>query len=127
MQYRRLILFRSENDKTLDQVKEAIERDPQVGVSVVAENQLIVNDGNIAINVWLDAAAYVPVESGEIAEEFAAGRPDRNEIAACDRRFVLVCDPYPDETDFNTLFLLEGNLESLVGGKTFDPNSTQFT
>ncbi|AFY76491.1 MAG: hypothetical protein IGR93_00985 [Hydrococcus sp. C42_A2020_068] len=61
-----------------------------------------------------------------MAETFASDRTDKAEIAACDRRLEIICQPDPDLDYFNNyLFVLE-ELGSFVGAKTWEGITGKF-
>lgn len=63
--------------------------------------------------VYLSSEPHVLVESQEMAELFAATRPEQEEIATCKRRFEVIGNPNMDY--FNDyLFVLQA-LESFSG------------
>lgn len=75
--------------------------------------------------IYLSSESHVLEESQEMAELFAAARPDKEEIATCNRRFeVIGTDPNMDY--FNDyLFVLQA-LESFSSVKIWEGAAQEF-
>lgn len=82
--------------------------------------------GGWTCSVHLSSEPYVLVESQEMAELFAAARPDQEEIATCNRRFEVVVGTDPNMDYFNDyLFVLQA-LESFSGAKVWEGAAQEF-
>ena len=96
----------------------------EVKVSTAAD-RLVAHIGDWWISLTLNEMPHVIEESREIAEDYAAERPDSALIAACDRRIEVSSAEDPDMDYFNDyLFVLEP-LEAL-GAILFDDETEMF-
>lgn len=85
--------------------------------------EVIIGEWNCC--VYLSSEPHVLVESQEMAELFAAARPDREEIATCNRRFeVIGTDPNMDY--FNDYLFVLQVLESFPSVKVWEGAAQEF-
>jgi len=119
-----LVLFHSDHSITIQQVAEALQSLPRVEVTVVDPTRIIVHQDQWSFTVTYTDRPYVRTELQEMAERFASGRPDKDFIATCDRRFAISWVPDPNMAYFNTWLFVTHKVESLVDGITLDSTWT---
>ena len=140
------VLFSSRRDVTLEQAKAALESD-STEVSLMERragqhSQRLIEVRDISFEeddeeedeervpviarVFHCSGAEVLDESKDIAEKFAAGRADRDVIAACDRRFEVSADADEDMNYFNNWLIATERLQELVDGIVFCPDDGTF-
>jgi hypothetical protein len=122
-----LVLFHSSNDVTPERVVQALEAS-SARVNRESNDFFRVTDNiwGVEARVYYSDADYVQQESQEIADEFAADRPDREFIAACDRRFEVIAEHNDDMLYFNNWLITTERLQGIVRGVVFDPVSGTF-
>jgi hypothetical protein len=78
------------------------------------------------INLNFVAAPHVVAESGEIAGNFAEGRPDRTKISGCNTRIEITGDVDPDLDHFNDYVGVLDVLSRFDNIVLFDPEKGTF-
>jgi hypothetical protein len=119
-------MFHGDANITIDAMAQALRALDWTTLEVVGPTHLIVRDDGWPIDVYLEEDEYVWQEADEIAHEFAAGRPDQQYIAACDRRITIAYDPDPEMMVFNTWLIATETMQELTNGRVFDPNEGTF-
>lgn len=72
------------------------------------------------MQVGLTTEPVVALEAAELAEEYAADRPDRDRIATYDARYVITWRLEESEHVFDTYYTIAYRLAGAVSGITFD-------
>jgi hypothetical protein len=72
------------------------------------------------VRVALDTSDVVRKESAELADEYGAGRPDHDQIAAFDARYAITWVLAESERVFDTYYTIAYRLRRAVGGVTLD-------
>jgi hypothetical protein len=76
--------------------------------------------------IGLNDEPHVIVESAEIAEQFGAERPDRDDIAKFDARFELVWSLDNGDETYNPMLWVSEILQDTCGAVVFDTVSGAF-
>jgi hypothetical protein len=118
------ILFHSDQRVTMPQVAEALGSLPGVEVAIIGPSKIVVREDGWPFTVYYATVPHVLAESHEMAQSHAAGRPDEEFIATCDRRFEVSWIPDPQMKHFNTWLFVTHKVEALVNGVTLDAAGT---
>ena len=130
--YELLILSSAESSPSLDKLEAAVRAEfgsqtppHPITTSIEADQLTVVVEG---FHFYIDFAdqPHVLEESVEIAEEFAADRPDRAVIARASSRFELSSDDDPDMDHINDMLFICHAAESLGPVYIFDPKEGEF-
>jgi len=78
------------------------------------------------MTVYRSSLPHVLEESAEIANEFAAGRPDRARIARCQLRFEISAEDDPNMGHFNDYLFVGEALQRLARVYRFEQASGEF-
>lgn len=119
--YRSIALISPQSDFSLDGLERAFRKHLE-GLQVVRSGtrfRISVDRWEMALTMW--SGAEVLEESGEIARRYAAGRPDRDEIASCERRLEIQGGADPRKAHCNDYIVVVECLEAFRGVKVFDP------
>jgi hypothetical protein len=130
MSYQAFILLPSDTDVSLEEVRRILEdyySDDARDVDFKeTENKLTVTIDDWRLSVNLNSKPSVIVESKEMAEAFAGGRADQNEIASSGVR-LEISGGDDDEMDyFNDYVEILEQLEDFKGAKVWEGAQSAF-
>jgi hypothetical protein len=116
-----LVMCKSERAVPLRDVLEKIDVPDEASPRLVGDVLVLAVDGTDAeVQVALSTSPVVLEEAVEFAEEYGAGRADRDEIATYDARYELSW-PLADSMDVHeTYYTIAFELTDLTGGVTLD-------
>lgn len=130
MSYNSLILLPADSRASIDDVeriaRESYADDEREVFLEVGDTDLTLTIEEWEMIISLNNSPHVLAESKEMAEEFAAARPDKDEIAACDRRFEISTDADADMEYFNDYALMTERLGNLEGAKIWEGAQQEF-
>jgi hypothetical protein len=124
--YRSIALISPQSDFSLDGLERAFR--------IHLEGLQVMRGGTrfrISVDRWemtltMYSGAEVLEESGEIARRYAAGRPDRDVIASCERRLEIQGGTDPHKNHCNDYIVVLECLEAFAGVKVFDPHTHEW-
>jgi hypothetical protein len=135
MAYELMALLTDEADLTLerlaDLLRDVFRSDPRAVVRLdeypgIGRQHVAVRWGDWSFRLSYEDEPHVLEESQEMANTFAAGRPNQHVIAGCRRRVSMAADDDPDMDHFNDYCFIMGRLEKQPGVIVFDPQCGEF-
>ncbi|MGB0389173.1 MAG: hypothetical protein ACPGWR_30490 [Ardenticatenaceae bacterium] len=131
-QYSAFILFPSKSDVSLEQAEHKLrvffeDEDKSAEISFPTgrivrkkQNHLLLIVEKWSLRIHFNSEPYVLEESKELAEYYAAERPDKEVIASCASRLEIISDLDPNGDYFNYYVFVVELLDQFSGAITFD-------
>jgi hypothetical protein len=130
MSYKALILLSQTSDASIEEAEKRLENlfaDDERGVSVTSDkNEVQVSIEGWSARIHLNSDDYVIEESEEMANNFAAHLPEKEEIAASPRRFEVSCDEDSEMSFFNDYLGIIQELGGFQGAKIWEQAQQEF-
>jgi hypothetical protein len=130
MSYKALILLSPASDASIEEAKKKLENlfaDDERDVSIESDkNEIRVSVEGWNARVHLNADDYVVEESEEMANNFAAHLPEKEEIARSPRRFEVACDEDEEMSFFNDYLSIIQELGDFEGAKIWEQAQQEF-
>lgn len=131
MAYQAFVLLPSDSDASIEEVRRILEdyySDDERDVTFnETENKLTVTiDDEWDLYIDRNSKPHVIRESQEMAEMFAAQRPDKDEIASSGVRLEISTDDDDDMDYFNDYVEILEQLESFPGAKLWEGAQSAF-